>query len=153
MNALNWTSIDSCYRINKKSHHCFHYAHFAKRCIKHYVVSCQAYGQGKQIEGLSEVCHTAFQRCLVSHAYKPKPNYLSAYLFIHLGYKTFYLGSLKSTGALQSYELVLADFGMAYTKELQSCSLLPGLPDILGHCINIGLQGWGGYLTRIIRIC
>lgn len=64
--------------------------------------------------------HTAFQRCLVSHAYKPKPNYLSAYLFIYLGYKTFYLGSLKSTAALQSHELVLADFYIQ-----KNCSHVP----------------------------
>lgn len=101
--------------------------------------------------------HTAFQRCLVSHAYRAKLNYLSVYLFIYLGYKTFYLGSLKSTGALRSYELVLADFSTMYTKELQyfhfhvpysqGCQIFQPIAVILVYRAGEVL------LTRIIRIC
>lgn len=141
--------IDSCYRISKKSHHRFHYAHFSKRCSKHCVVSCHAYGQGNKLR--------VFQRSVISYSFpemlgKPciqSKTQLSICLFIYLlRIQNVLSRILKIYWSIAVLPAGSCRFQYCVYKRIAvlpfSCSLLPGLPDISAHCSNIGLQGWEG---------
>lgn len=91
--------------------------------------------------------HTAFQRCLVSHAYRAKPNYLCLFIYL-LRIQNVLSRILKIYWSIAVLPAGSCRFQYCVYKRIAvlpfSCSLLPGLPDISAHCSNIGLQGWEG---------